>query len=151
MREVVFTNKRAAETLHAARLASEWLAVPIERFGRGELVPASGLLTVGDAAAFVDPFTGSGILLALESARIAANVIAVSLRSESDFTLLAAEYRKKYATVFNTRLRVCSMLRNAAFVPLLADATLSVLKLSSGLRRRIARATRFGAGPSLMV
>ena len=151
MREVVFTNKRAAETLHAARLASEWLAVPIERFGRGELVPASGLLTVGDAAAFVDPFTGSGILLALESARIAADVIAVSLRSESDFAVLAAEYRKKYATVFNTRLRVCSMLRNAAFVPLLADATLSVLKLSSGLRRRIARATRFGAGPSLMV
>ena len=145
MREVVFTNKRAAETLYAAKLASEWLAVPIERFGRGELVPASGLLTVGDAAAFVDPFTGSGILLALESARIAADAIARAFSEGADFNVLAAAYRRNYASVFDTRLRVCALLRHAAFVPLLAGATVSVLGFSSGLRRQIARATRFSA------
>ena len=143
MREVVFTNKRAAETLKNAELASEWLAVPIERFGRGELVPAAGLLTVGDASAFVDPFTGSGILLALESSKIAADAITKNMIRSADFNILAAEYRRNYAAVFDMRLRVCAMLRHAAFVPVLADAAVSLLNLSGGLRRRIARATRF--------
>ena len=148
MREVVFGNRRAAETMKDATVASEWLAVPIERFGRGELVPADGLLTVGDAAAFIDPFTGSGILLALESAKIAASAIANNFVECEDFNVLAAKYRRNYAAVFDTRLRVCSMLRYAAFVPFLADATISVLSLSGGLRRRIARATRFAAKPA---
>ena len=68
MREVVCTNKRAAEAMRDAVVAKPWHAVPIARFGRSELVPAAGLLTVGDAASFIDPFTGSGMLLALESA-----------------------------------------------------------------------------------
>src|SRR5205823_6293439 len=63
MREVVMTNRRAAETLRGARVCSEWLAVVLESFGRTKLVPAVGLLTVGDAAAFIDPFTGSGMLM----------------------------------------------------------------------------------------
>ena len=141
MREIVFTNKRAAETMENATVTSEWLAVPIERFGRGELVPAEGLFTVGDAAAFIDPFTGSGILLALESSKIAADAI----MNNADLDRLAAEYRRNYAATFDARLRVCSMLRYAAFVPFLADATISVLSLSGGLRRRVARATRFTA------
>ncbi|MFM9903456.1 MAG: NAD(P)/FAD-dependent oxidoreductase [Pyrinomonadaceae bacterium] len=142
MREVVFTNKRAGETLKHASIASEWLAVPIERFGRGRLVPAPGLLTVGDAAAFIDPFTGSGILLALESAKIAAGAITNCFKRQSDFETLASDYRRNYAAVFDSRLRVCSMLRHAAFIPLLADATISILNLSGGLRRRVAKATR---------
>ncbi len=148
MREVVFANKRAAVTMKDATVVSEWLAVPIERFGRGELVPADGLLTVGDSAAFIDPFTGSGILLALESAKIAAKTIANNFTETIDFQALAEEYRQNYAAAFNSRLRVCSMLRQAAFVPFLADATISVLSLSEGLRRRIARATRFTAKPA---
>ena len=146
MREVVFTNKRAAETLKDAMVVSEWLAVPIERFGRGDLVPVKGLLTVGDAAAFIDPFTGSGILLALETSKIASSAIANNFARDSDLDDLAAEYRNKYAAAFDARLRVCSMLRHAAFLPFLADATISLLDLSTGFRRRIARATRFSDG-----
>ena len=145
LREVVFTNRRAAETLQHATIADEWHAVPIERFGRGSLVPCEGLLTVGDAAAFIDPFTGSGILLALESANIASAAIVKSFSCNADFVALANEYRSNYAAAFDTRLRVCSMLRHLAFVPFLADATISVLSVSGGLRRRIARATRFNA------
>jgi flavin-dependent dehydrogenase len=143
LREIVFGNKRAAETLKDAKLVSEWLAVPIERFGRGELVPAPGLLTVGDAAAFIDPFTGSGILLALESAKIASSVITESFAAGLDLAEMAEAYRQKYASAFDRRLRVCAMLRYAAFVPLLADITVSALSLSTGLRRRLAHATRF--------
>jgi len=115
------------------------------RSGRGELVPANGLISVGDAAAFIDPFTGSGILLALESAKIAASVVADNLNL--DFERLSAAYKKRYAEVFDKRLRVCSMLRHAAFVPFWAEATIAVLGMSVRLRRRIARATRFESEP----
>lgn len=142
MHEVVFTNRRAAEAMQNATVVKGWHAVPIERFGRGSLVPAEGLLTIGDASAFIDPFTGSGILLALESSKIAADAIASHLTRSSDFHALADEYRRKYASAFDSRLRVCSMLRHAAFVPFLAETTISVLSRSLRLRRRIARSTR---------
>lgn len=145
MREVVFTNNRAAKVLENVSIESEWLAVPIERYGRGDLVPAEGLLTVGDAAAFIDPFTGSGILLALESARIAAAAVAESFAADRDLETLAAEYQLQYSKAFDARLRVCRVLRHAASMPFLADATISVLRASGGLSRRIARATRLAA------
>lgn len=142
MREAVFTNKRAEYAMKNAVVAKPWHAVPIQRFGRGSLVPADGLVTVGDAAAFIDPFTGSGILLALESARIASAVIIKSWSEISDFHTLAKEYKKNYASTFDKRLLICSYLRHAAFVPFLADLTISALSLSTSLRRYLARATR---------
>ena len=146
MREVVFTNKRASEAMKHAVVSKPWLAVPIERFGRGELVPANGLISVGDAAAFIDPFTGSGILLALESGKIASSSIAESFINGYDFNSFAAAYRREYSATFNRRLRVCSMLRHVAFAPFLAETTISLLSFNENIRRRLARATRFNAG-----
>ncbi len=145
MREVVFTNRRAKEAMRKADIAKPWLAVPIERFGRGDLVPANGLITVGDAAAFIDPFTGSGILLALESSKIASVAVVKAIKNRQEFDEFAVEYRINYAAAFDRRLSVCSMLRYAAFIPFLGDATIALLSLSVGLRRRVARATRFNA------
>lgn len=143
MREVVFQNERAANVLKNAQVASEWLAVPIERFGRGSIAPVEGLIAIGDAAAFIDPFTGSGILLALESGKIAANAIARNFAVGLDQRSLAADYAKNYSAVFDRRLRVASVLRHAAFVPFAADMLVSVLNLNDKLLRRVARATRF--------
>ncbi len=142
LREMVFANVRAAETLRDAVIVKPWIAVPIQSFGRNSLVPADGLITIGDAAAFIDPFTGSGLLMALESARIAAAAILECSR----FSELIVKYRKGHAAAFDRRLRICSMLRHASFVPFLAESTISLLGLSTALRRRQARATRFNAG-----
>ncbi|HEX6622826.1 MAG TPA: FAD-dependent monooxygenase, partial [Pyrinomonadaceae bacterium] len=76
MREVVMRNRRAAVTLDGARASDRWLGVALQSFGRYKPVPAEGLITVGDAASFIDPFTGSGMLMALESGELAAQVIA---------------------------------------------------------------------------
>jgi menaquinone-9 beta-reductase len=146
MREVVASNARAAETLSHARVQSEWLSVALESFGRSALVPADGLLAVGDAASFIDPFTGSGMLMALESGELAATSIARSLPQLSaggaSFQTLADDYRARYNDRFNTRLRVCSALRRAAFVPRLAETMMLALGLSARVRRTLARATR---------
>lgn len=140
MREMVFTNKRARDAMQNAVVAKPWLAVPIERFGRGELVPAEGLISVGDAAAFIDPFTGSGILLALESSKIASDAIVRTINES--FAALAAQYKQQYSRGFDSRLRVCSMLRHAAFAPFLAETTMALLRLNSGIGRMIAKSTR---------
>jgi flavin-dependent dehydrogenase len=146
MREIVMSNARAAETLRGARVGSQWLAVALESFGRRELVPRDGLLTVGDAASFIDPFTGSGMLMALESGELAGACIGRALpglRAGGDFAPLATDYRARYRARFAARLRVCSWLRRAAFAPGLAtEAGIAALGASERVRRALARATR---------
>jgi flavin-dependent dehydrogenase len=102
---------------------------------------------VGDAASFIDPFTGSGMLMALESGELAARTVARHLdrrRSgkDNEFELLRHDYRALYAERFNARLRVCALLRRAAFVPGLAEAAILAFGASDYVRRRLARATR---------
>jgi menaquinone-9 beta-reductase len=144
LREVVMKNVRAAETLREARTRTQWLSVSLEGFGKRALAPADGLLTIGDAAAFIDPFTGSGMLMALESGQVAAETVGRHLPRlrEGDFESLSNHYRTEYATRFNSRLQVSGWLRRAAFVPGLAEAAILLCGTSSRLRRKLARATR---------
>ncbi len=142
MRQVVCKNQRANNVLHSVEVVKPWLAVPIDRFGRAELIPASGLITIGDAAAFIDPFTGSGILLALESSKIAVAAIIRGFDGGFDFEKIAIDYRTEYSAAFEKRLRICSLLRHAAFMPLLAEMTISMLGFNEGVRKFIARSTR---------
>ena len=145
LKEVVMKNSRAAYTLAEARTHTPWLSVALESFGRRTLVPAAGMLAAGDAAAFIDPFTGSGMLMALESGKVAADVIArhlPGLRAGAGFEVLANEYRAEYRRRFDSRLRVSGLLRRAAFFPHLAEAAIRLSGASSALRRRLAQATR---------
>jgi len=150
MREVVMNNPRANYTLANARTTTPWLSVALDTFGPGKLAPAQGLISIGDAAAFIDPFTGSGMLMALESGQIAAQTIArylPSLRQTGQtggqsLAKLAHDYQTEYSRVFNSRLRCSAFLRRAAFVPFLAEAAILIFGPSARLRRRLARATR---------
>src|SRR2546425_2795209 len=144
MREVVTRNSRAAYTLAGARTRTEWLGVSLESFGRQEPVPADGVLTIGDAAAFIHPFTGSGMLMALESGEVAAGASMdhlQGLQKGASFAALARDYRTIYRQRFAARLRVCALLRRAAFVPRLAEASMLLFGASNRLRRALARAT----------
>ncbi|MEP6636182.1 MAG: NAD(P)/FAD-dependent oxidoreductase [Acidobacteriota bacterium] len=145
IREMVMKNARAAHTLDRAIARTEWLSVSLEKYGRRSLVPAEGLLTIGDAAAFIDPFTGSGMLMALESGEVAAQTIIGQmdkLGQPDSFAELAREYRSQYSKLFDSRLRVSGFLRRAAFVPRLAEAAILCFGASDKLRRKVARATR---------
>ena len=145
LREVVMKNSRAGYTLAEATTSTPWLSVSLESFGRRTLAPALGLLTVGDAAAFIDPFTGSGMLMALESGQVGAEAITRSLgtlRQGGGFESLANNYRAEYRRRFASRLRVSGLLRRAAFFPNLAEVAILLSGTSSVLRRKLARATR---------
>ncbi|MCO6511762.1 MAG: NAD(P)/FAD-dependent oxidoreductase [Aridibacter famidurans] len=136
---VIFRNSRALETLGGAKRELEWLAVAVDGFGLRELSPAPNLFTVGDAGAFIDPFTGSGMLMALESSELLAECL---LAGELERTALryAAAHRKR----FRGRLRLCAFMRRLAFDPRLASIAVSVAGISSGFRRIIAAMTRKG-------
>jgi flavin-dependent dehydrogenase len=140
LREVLFRNRQAERSLANATVVDAWLAVPIDRYGRTSLAPAEGLLSIGDAGGFIDPFTGSGILLALESSRLAAQVV-VSC-GVSDRAALKNMYEAKYRAKFDRRLGVSSLVRKAAFVPWLSGAVINCLSWSRGLTEGLAKATR---------
>ena len=145
MREIVCRNHRAAHTLEHAEPVTPWLAVALEGFGRHSVTPIAGLIAIGDAASFIDPFTGSGMLMALESGELAAQTIHKHLseiNTPDAVRQLGEEYRAAYHQQFNTRLRVCSSIRRAAFTPGLASMAIRFFGASNGLRRRMARATR---------
>ena len=98
LREVVMQNSRAAKTLEQARLHSAWLSVSLEGFGRKALTPANGLLTIGDAASFIDPFTGSGMLMAFESGQVVAEAIKARMGSAGEaqtIRLIAKQYERE--------------------------------------------------------
>lgn len=144
MRNVVMKNRRAAYALEQAQRDSEWLSASWERFGPQQPNPANGLLSIGDASAFIDPFTGSGMLMAFESGELAAETIA---RRRGQLTLVGAEYRAEYYRRFDSRLRLGSWLRRAAFKPRLAGLVILIFNLSEKCRKRIVRATRSTYGP----
>lgn len=140
VREMVMKNRRAAYTLEQAQPVSEWLSASWERFGRLQPSPAKGLLTIGDSAAFIDPFTGSGMLMALESGELVADVIVRHQDKLSE--TVAAEYTAEYIRKFDSRLRICGWLRRAAFNPRLAGLGIALCGASKHFSSRIARATR---------
>ena len=145
MRAVVCQNQRADFTLAQAKLNAPWLAVSLEGFGRSSVAPIKGLLAIGDAASFIDPFTGSGMLMALESGALAADAITGFLNHathQRDLARLRAGYADRYKRVFNSRLRLSSLLRRAAFVPGLAESAIAFFGASNYARRRLAQATR---------
>jgi flavin-dependent dehydrogenase len=149
MRSVLFKNPFAKAALENATFDDEWHAVPISGYGRREPVELDRLFFVGDSAAFIDPFTGSGILLALQSAEICAKAILDGLDHGSSFKAIASDYESRYDALLGRRLRVSSLLRPASSSPRLAEVVLSLAARSERLRMALARATRFSEAPDV--
>jgi len=137
-RETVFRNPRAAEIFRHAEIAREWNITAIPRFGRVDAVPAPGVLAIGDAASFIDPFTGSGILMALESGQLASDAVLAS----SDLETAAGLYLREHARVFNKRLWISSLIRLFGASTALADSLIAFLGISGTLTKILARHTR---------
>ena len=139
VRRLIFQNRRAAETLKNAAPVRDWLAVAVDGFGPRDLNPAANLFAVGDAGAFIDPFTGSGMLMAFESAEILARATTQNYAAE----LIAKNYKAEHARKFQRRLFVCSLVRRAAFAPnAVAETLIAALRIARFPRRLLAQATR---------
>ncbi|MBV8582199.1 MAG: NAD(P)/FAD-dependent oxidoreductase [Candidatus Eremiobacteraeota bacterium] len=101
-------------------------------------VVAPGALLVGDAAGFLDPFTGQGIFLALTGAEHAADAILAALREPAREAMALDAYARWRAGDVAWRRRLCAVVTLLVDVPPLA-------------RRAAARLGRFpDAGAALL-
>lgn len=132
----VSLNPRARQNLAGCRPLRDWMAAAIRGFGFKAPCPAVNVFSVGDAGAFVDPFTGSGMLMALQSAEILAKSIAGSKSHPEQ------NYRAAHAARFAQRLRICSVLRRAAEMPAFHEPAISLLRFGGPAVSILARATR---------
>jgi flavin-dependent dehydrogenase len=92
------------------------LAVSVRRRAR------PGLLLLGDAAGFHDPFTGEGVTLALRSGELAAGPVGDALRGRCSTEAAAATYDAEYQAATRDKFRLNRLLQALVALPPLAIA-----------------------------
>jgi hypothetical protein len=86
--------------------------------------------------------------MALESAEtVSKTIVRFQNKLSSDFAFqeLGESYVVEYSRKFSSRLRLCSLLRRAAFSPVLAESVIALCNASAGIKTLLAKGTR-GAG-----
>ncbi|HET7102054.1 MAG TPA: FAD-dependent oxidoreductase [Terriglobia bacterium] len=77
-----------------------------------------GVLMVGDASGFLDPFTGEGISMALHSGRLAAQAVAKSLSEGSGDERAAAIYEQSLSQAVGRSYKIAGIARGLLHGPL---------------------------------
>jgi geranylgeranyl reductase family protein len=97
----------------------------------------AGLLLIGDAAGFYDPFTGQGITFALETAQLAAE-IALAVLAEGDVSARRlAEYDRARARLLTAKVRVQRAIQAFLAHPACFSAALRRLEAHPELARQL--------------
>lgn len=82
----------------------------------------AGIFMVGDASGVIDPLTGNGMAMAMQSALLAAPLILRLLQAPGDRTRIENEYRQRHRAMFAPRIRwsraVARLLSNPALLDL---------------------------------
>jgi flavin-dependent dehydrogenase len=131
------SNPAARRRLRDAVIDGEWVGTGPITYGRRRPLP--GVISIGDAGAFIDPFTGSGILLALRSAELAAEVICEAFsEGVKDAGPIAKRYDQLHRARFAWRFRACALLRAVAFNSTARNAMVSMLTRNRSLVKLMA-------------
>jgi flavin-dependent dehydrogenase len=102
-----------------------------------------GVLQAGDAAAFVDPFVGDGISLALRSGGLAAQSLMAFLQGNSSYDDAARHYQRAYEKHFGAIFRTSSRIRKMLNLPKsFRKPLLFMLERSPAATRYLIRKTR---------
>ena len=101
-----------------------------------------GILRAGDAAAFIDPFVGDGISLALHSGRLAAQSCLEALKSAGPVAEAAKDYAERYFATAMPAIRQAARLRTLLQLPLLMQLPLLQAMRLPGISRWVVSQTR---------
>jgi flavin-dependent dehydrogenase len=129
----------AAQLRGARRLGKVATVGPIASATRRQSAP--GVLLVGDAAGFQDPFTGQGVTFALETARLAAAVAEAALGEEDLSARRLAAYDRARAALLGPRLRVQRAIQQFIARPAWFSAALRRLDARPELARQLIAVT----------
>jgi len=158
----LMNNRLARERLRGAEPAGKWLSAGPLAFGRRRLA-RDGVIAIGDASGMIDPFTGTGIQMALRTGEMAAEAVVTAMgavrsaavledrgagrqRQSTVLDSVLASYTRQYESEFYNRMRVAGLLRAAAFSPAAASVAATVLTRMPRLTNLVLRATRSGNG-----
>lgn len=125
-REIVLSNPRRRKLLDGAVPRENVRAVGSLSF-RVNPPPVGGLLLVGDAMGFIDPFTGEGIYLALRSAEMAAGCIHSALDSGNVARTALMPYETERNREFHLKFILCRVLQVLIYNKRLCRGTVSLL------------------------
>lgn len=138
--------------LHAglAHRATAWTAIT-QPVSTAPLIyrkpqPVRGnLIFAGDAAAFVDPFVGEGISIALRSGRVAAECLGKYISGETPLRDAVALYEREYSRKFAPLLATASRVRSLFSLPNVARVAVFELLRLPGVVPLLIRKTRQAA------
>ena len=149
VRRSIMKNRLARERLAKAEVVDKWHSVGPLAFGHRRL-SRGGIIAIGDASGMIDPFTGTGIQIALRTGEIAADAMTDVLNDSPDRVCDArrvlAAYQASYDREFNNRMMIAGVLRGAAFSPRAANLLAGVFARVPWVARRVLKATRSGTG-----
>jgi flavin-dependent dehydrogenase len=165
VRRTVMKNKLARARLAQAEVSGKWLSAGPLTFGRRSL-SENGVIPIGDAGGMIDPFTGTGMQIALRTGEMAAQSLIECVKPSAiadgpihgsveasepymqsggwhrTLPEVLARYRSKYQQEFGKPMAVARMLRQAVFSPRSVELVGRILVRSPRLARRMLRATR---------
>ncbi len=125
-RETVLNNPRRARMLEGAEIRERVRTVDSLAYDIAP-VPCGGLMLVGDAMGFIDPFTGEGIYLSLRSAQLVAETLDAALqRGEVSRTVLAV-YETERLKEFQKKFTLSRMLQTLIYSPVLCRQVVGLL------------------------
>ena len=146
------TSLQEVFALHAklAKRAAGWILVsqPVSTaplIYRSPQPVRGAVMFAGDAAAFIDPFVGDGISIALRSGRLAAQCVGKFILGEIELGDTAALYLEKYSRQFVPLLSAASRVRSLLSLPVLAQAAAFELLRLPGVMPFVIRKTRRAA------
>jgi flavin-dependent dehydrogenase len=141
LQETVLKNPLARQRLTGAKLEQKWIGAGPLSFGQRRF-NFPGLLSIGDAAGEIDPFLGEGMMIALQSAELAAEAIDGAIQQEDPVGSLPEIYEALYRATFKHRFKLSGLLRRAAFSPFFGNQVIRFLANHNGIATAVARATR---------
>ncbi len=108
--EIIMSNPRRRPILENARPLEKVRSIDSLAF-QVDSVPVGGLMLVGDAMGFIDPFTGEGIYLALRSARLAVDEALKAFALGAFSRKVLSGYEKRRHHEFNKKFILCRALQ----------------------------------------
>ncbi len=132
LREVGATLPGLGDRLGRARLVAPARCLGPLAHQAGRLA-APGALLIGDAAGFLDPFTGEGIHAALRGAELAVESALPVLGARPVPLAELHGYAAAWRREFRTKWRLCTALQHAIRHPLLAECLATLLDLRPDL------------------
>lgn len=117
-------------------LGADWKGTP-PLTQNPSAVAGPGWILIGDAAGYVEPFTGEGMAWALESAAAAARLIIESDGANSE--TIAAAWTRRHRTLFRNARRRCRTISAGLRRPALLTTAVRALEAWPGLAAPVVR------------